>query len=210
MRQPVDPETWSRKDHFAFFSAFEEPFFGITVEVDCTEAHARAKQNMHSFFLYYLHCSLAAANAVEAFRYRISEGTVWRYDVIHASPTILRPDGTFGFSYMDFDPDFTVFAQKAKAVMDTVQQSRGLTPSVAGENVIHYSAIPWIRFTALSHARRFGFADSAPKISFGKMVEENGRLIMPMSVHAHHGLVDGLHVGQYVDLFQAKLHSPES
>jgi chloramphenicol O-acetyltransferase type A len=25
---------------------------------------------------------------------------------------------------------------------------------------------------------------------------------MPMSIHVHHGLVDGLHLGQFVDYFQ--------
>jgi chloramphenicol O-acetyltransferase type A len=87
-----------------------------------------------------------------------------------------------------------------------VQNASGLEPALSGENFIHYSSIPWLRFTSLSHARSFRHRDSIPKISFGKMVEHDGRRLFPMSVHAHHGLMDGYQVGQYVDLFQALLN----
>jgi chloramphenicol O-acetyltransferase type A len=29
-------------------------------------------------------------------------------------------------------------------------------------------------------------------------VSENGKRTMPMSIHVHHGLMDGLHLGQFV------------
>ncbi|RYZ84904.1 MAG: chloramphenicol acetyltransferase, partial [Proteobacteria bacterium] len=52
-------------------------------------------------------------------------------------------------------------------------------------------------------ARNFGLADSCPKISFGKMtVDTNGKRTMPMSVHVHHALLDGYHVGYFTDRFQ--------
>jgi chloramphenicol O-acetyltransferase type A len=34
------------------------------------------------------------------------------------------------------------------------------------------------------------------------MTEKDGKRSMPVSVHVHHALVDGLHVGQYIDRFQ--------
>ncbi|MEM7187663.1 MAG: CatA-like O-acetyltransferase [Bacteroidota bacterium] len=157
------------------------------------------------FFLKYLHASLTAANAVPAFRLRIQEGEIYEYDQIHASPTIVRPDGTFGFSYMDFHPKFERFQAEARKAIEVVQAEQGLLPAVSGEAVIHYSSLPWLRFTALSHARSFSFPDSAPKISFGKVVQENGRRTMPMSVHVHHGLADGSHVGAYVEKLEAIL-----
>lgn len=205
MRTLLDIETWNRKDQFRFFSQFEEPFFGITVQVDCTESYAFAKANNYSFFLYYLYQSLKAANQIEPFKYRIVEGKVYQYDVVNASPTINRPDGTFGFSYMDYHPDFASFVTSAQITMEEVRNSTGLIPAVSGENVIHYSSIPWINFTSLSHARSFSFKDSCPKISFGKMMEVKDRKLMPLSIHVHHALMDGFHVGQYIDLYQQLL-----
>ncbi|HUR12627.1 MAG TPA: CatA-like O-acetyltransferase, partial [Flavitalea sp.] len=88
-----------------------------------------------------------------------------------------------------------------------VQKSTGLIPAMSGENVIHYSSVPWLRFTSLSHARAYSFPDSIPKISFGKMITEGSRKIMPVSVHVHHGLMDGFHVAQFVDRFQHLMNS---
>ncbi len=202
MRHPLDMDRWARKAHYEFFSRFEEPFFGVTVQVDCTSAFDRAKASGHSFFLSYLHKALVAANLVEAFRYRIIDGQVWVYDQVNASPTINRPDGTFGFGYMNYEEDFAVFETNATIEMDRVRNSSGLEPAVSGENVIHFSSIPWISFTSLSHARSFAQKDSIPKISFGKMTETNGIRSMPVSVHAHHGLMDGYQVGQFLEHFQ--------
>lgn len=209
MKKQIDLETWVRKDHYTFFSPFEEPFFGFTVKIDCTDAYAFSKANGYSFFLYSLHKSLIAVNQIEEFRCRILQGEVWQYDVVHASPTINRPDGTFGYAYFDFEKDFEPFAVKAKKEIEKVQQSKGLITSVTGDNIIHYSFIPWIDFTGLSHARAFRHGDSIPKICFGKMTEENGRRIMPMSVHSHHGLMDGYHIGRYIDLLTQIMATPD-
>lgn len=202
MRHPLDMERWARKAHFEFFSRFEEPFFGLTVQVDCTKAYDHAKASGHSFFLSYLHKALVAANLIEAFRYRIIDGQVWVYDQVNASPTINRPDGTFGFGYMNYEEDFAVFETNAAIEMDRVRNSSGLEPAVSGENVIHFSSIPWISFTSLSHARSFAHQDSIPKISFGKMTAINGTRSMPLSVHVHHGLMDGYEVGRFLEEFQ--------
>lgn len=147
-----------------------------------------------------------AANEVENFRYRIEGNDVIIYEKVNASPTINRPDGTFGFSYMDYDPSFGIFAPAAQKEIEKVQQAKGLIPALTSENVIHYSSVPWINFTSLSHARAFAYKDSIPKISFGKMHEENGRQVIPMSVHANHALMDGYHVGLYIERFQELLN----
>jgi chloramphenicol O-acetyltransferase type A len=203
MKRLLDIETWARRDHFRFFSQFEEPFFGITVRVDCTRAYEQSRDTGDSFFLLYLHRSLLAANAVEPFRYRIAEGKVWVFDAVHASPTINRPDGTFGFAYLNFEEDFVAFKTGALEKIEQVRASTALLPATGGENVIHYSSMPWLDFTAVSHARRFAAPDSSPKITFGKMTGPPGRLTMPVGIHAHHALMDGFHVGQFVERFQA-------
>lgn len=206
MKHTLHLDAWNRRDHFRFFKQFEEPFFGVTAEVDCTKAYRRAKETGASFFLCYLYCSLRAANETEPFRYRIEGDAVIVYDVVHASPTINRPDGTFGFSYLDYYPLFLDFVREAQKEIDVVQNATGLIPALSSEAVIHYSSLPWIAFTSVSHARAFSFKDSIPKITFGKMTERNGVLKMPVSVHVHHGLMDGFHVGQYFDRFQQALN----
>lgn len=202
MKQRLDINNWIRKDQFNFFKQFEEPFFGVTVSIDCTIAYDIAKAINASFFLYYLHKSLTAANKMELFKYRIENDEVIVYDKVNASPTINRPDGTFGFSYMDFYESFEAFVITAQKEIEKVQNTIGLIPANASENIIHYSSVPWINFTSLSHARRFSTNDSIPKISFGKMILENGKRTMPVSIHVHHALMDGYDVAKYIDMFQ--------
>lgn len=204
MKTLLDLENWPRKEHFLFFKEMDEPFFGITTTIDCTKAYKTAKQLGTSFFVYYLHKTIVAVNAIESFRYRIVKDAIYIYDTIDVSATIMREDKTFGFSLIEYSPDFEVFAKNTSEEIQRIQNTSGLfTREFPNNNLIHFSAIPWINFTALSHARSYTFPDSCPKISFGKMmVDETGKRTMSMSVHVHHGLMDGYHVGQFVDYFQ--------
>ena len=172
-----------------------------------TTAYTRCKEQGDSVFLYYLHAALLAANAMEPFRMRIIDGEPWVYDVVHASATVLRPDETFGFSNIRFHEDFATFQQAAREEIARVQAADRLFSFEADPyEFLHFSAMPWIDFTSVSHARHFPAKDSIPKYSFGKIMEENGCRRMHCSLHAHHSLVDGLHVGRYIALFQQNLN----
>jgi chloramphenicol O-acetyltransferase type A len=104
MKRKIDLNTWNRKEHYHFFRSFDEPYYGITVQVDHTELYRKAKAENVSFYLAYLHCFLAAVNNSEPFRIRIIEGEPYMFERIHLSATVDRPDGTFGFSYIDIIP----------------------------------------------------------------------------------------------------------
>jgi chloramphenicol O-acetyltransferase type A len=103
---------------------------------------------------------------------------------------------------MNFEHDFHIFLVNSRIEMERVRHSKGLEPAISGENVIHYSTLPWINFTAISHARSFAFKDSVPKITFGKMTVSNGKRMLPVSVHVHHALMDGWHVAQFLEHYQ--------
>ncbi len=202
-KELVNIETWKRKTHYNFFKNFDEPFLGITANVDCRKTFEEAKDLKKSFFLTYLYKSLQVVNTIPAFALRIDKGKVYRYDRVDAAPTIGRRDHTFGYSFMKYYEDEEKFMRLAKKEVARVQATTTLEPATNNENVIHYTTVPWIHFTGLSHARVFG--DSVPKIAFGKMVKVGNQLLMPVAVHAHHALVDGYDVGQFFELFQKLL-----
>jgi chloramphenicol O-acetyltransferase type A len=206
MKQKLDINNWNRKEHFEFFSQMEEPFFGFTVNIDCTIAYEKAKRLDISFFNYYLHKTLIATNAIESFKYRIENGEVFVYDIINVSSTIMREDKTFGFSLIEFDEDIHKFNTIAKKEIERVQNTTGLiTRDFSDTNLIHFSAVPWIDFTAVAHARGFNYPDSCPKIAFGALREESGKKFMPLSIHVHHGLMDGYHVGLFLERLKAEM-----
>ena len=202
MKQKLNIYTWNRKEHYLFFKQMEDSFFGITTTIDCSKAYLKAKEIGVSFFTYYLHKTLVAVNQIESFRYRIIEDEVYIFNQIDASATIMRQDNTFGFSLIEFSEDLNIFSENVIKETERVRLTTGLFTRDFGENLIHFSTIPWVNFTSLSHARSFTFPDSCPKISFGKIIDENNKKTFSMSIHVHHGLMDGYHVGQFVNLFQ--------
>jgi chloramphenicol O-acetyltransferase type A len=203
----IDLKTWNRTTHFEFFSKFEEPFFGITTPIGCTVAYQKSKALQIPYFVYYLHKTLTAINNVENFRLRIEGENVVLYDEIDASATIMRADRTFGFSFMKFHKELKEFNTMAQIEIQRIQNTPGIFTREYPENIIHFSAVPWINFTGLTHSRSYSVPDSCPKISFGKLMDENGKKTMALSVTAHHGLLDGYHMGLFVEELQNLMNS---
>ena len=62
----IDIATWNRREHYEHFSAFDDPFFGVTVQVDCTRAYQEAKTKGISFSLPKLIGSFARNSDLDA------------------------------------------------------------------------------------------------------------------------------------------------
>ncbi|KFF12096.1 chloramphenicol acetyltransferase [Chryseobacterium soli] len=203
----INLENWNRKEHFDFFSKMQSPYFGFTTEVDCTKAYHTAKEKGFSFFAAYLHKSMVAVNTVDTFKLRIIDGEVALFDTIHAGTTIGREDGTFGFAYIPFSNDFSVFNARLQQEIQAVHNSTGLRLKNGdiGKDLIRHSTVPWNSFSALLHPTNFDRTESVPKITFGKFSMRDGKKYLPVSVEAHHGLADGLHLAQYLEEFQRQL-----
>lgn len=204
----IDLENWNRKEHFEFFSKMASPYFGFTTEVDCTQAFETAKANQHSFFATYLHKSMIAVNAVDELRLRIVDNQVVLYDEVHGGSTIGRADGTFGFSFFRYSQNFEIFNEGLQKEIQSVQNSKGL--GISNDdlpiNHIRHTTIPWNSFSALLHPTNFDPKECIPKITFGKFNIKDGKKYLPVSIEAHHGLADGIHLAKYMEEFQKQLN----
>jgi len=74
--------------------------------------------------------------------------------------------------------------------------------------VIHFTTLPWLHFSSFSHARNWGREDSVPKIAFGRADADATGLWLPFSVEVHHALMDGLHLGRYVQAMEMAVAEP--
>ena len=52
--KPIELQTWKRKEYFEFYSTFDQPFFGLDTEIECTNALAYCK-NQQYIILYLLY-----------------------------------------------------------------------------------------------------------------------------------------------------------
>jgi len=207
MKQKLDVANWSRREHFLFFKTFDEPYYGITINIDCTKAHQSAKELGVSFYSYYLHKTLAVINELENFKYRIDGNDVYICERVDVSSTILRDDHTFGFSYIKYSANLQEFHENVKREIARVKSTDGLFTTGPLEDVIHFSALPWVNYTSISEASNKSAGDSCPKISVGKLVDTDGKKQMPYTIHVHHALVDGYHLGLFFEKLQSLMNA---
>ena len=206
MYREIDPDTWKRKNQYEHFKDFDDPFFNITGCIDVTPLYHFCKKENLSFFLANLFYSLQTTNEIEAFRTRILDDKIVVYDTIHAGSTILHDDETFSFCYFENSGSVFEFVNSGRKRIEEQLSKKVFDPKLNDLNMTHYSVIPWIKFTAFKHAKKFGSKDSIPKIVFGKLSEENQKKEIPVSIEVNHCLVDGFHVGQYFQIYQQKIN----
>ncbi len=202
----LDINTWNRKKHFEHFNALADPYFGVTIPFNVTNAYKHAKQSGISFFGKYLHDCMKAVNSVENFKYRIENDEIVIHDVIHASATLMRKDNTFGFSFINFDKDLYTFLTNINKEKERIENSTDLYPPNNTLDCIYCSALPWFSFTGHKEPVS-GRSESVPKLGFAKVEQTGGELIMNVSVCVNHALVDGYHVGLFSEAFQNNLNS---
>ncbi len=207
MKTKLDIQSWNRRDHYRYFGSFDDPYFGVVVNVDCTTAYQHCKKQGISFFLYYMYESAKAMNQVENFRYRIIDGEIWVYDRVHPSTTVGRKDHTFGFALLEYTDDFESFRKNAETKIAEVEKNSGLeVDKSARVDIIHCTTLPWFSFTGFKHEKSIRCGESIPKLAFGKFFEAGRKKLLPVSINANHGLVDAYHVGEYLEFFQEGLN----
>jgi chloramphenicol O-acetyltransferase type A len=205
----LDLATWPRRAHFEFFRGYESPFFNLVAAVDVTETRAWCKDHGASFFLAGWYAGLGAVNAVEALRMRIRGDGVWVHDRVSVGSTVLAPDETFRFAYLEAADSFPIFAANGRAAVDRALAGGPLDDQAARDDLVYGTVVPWVSFTGLKHARRKASDDSVPRLAFGKFEQREGRWWMPVSIEAHHALADGLHAGRFFEGLTARFADPD-
>ncbi len=211
MYKTIEIESWPRKDLFHFFQSFDNPTWDIVADVRIEHFYNATKEVNASFFLSFLYVLTKVCNAIDALRQRIDDqGEVREYECIHPSSTILYDNGTFGFAYFNFQPDFKKFMDAAEEVFNEQKIKKNLHPKDEDLGRIYFSPIPWISFTGFRHPFKNAGNHSVPRIVFGKhFIKENVRVI-PVGLTLHHGLADGYHTGLFFNQLQEELDNPQN
>jgi len=202
MYAELDIENWPRKATYEFFKDYEDPFFNFTANLDVSALYRSCKENDLGFSLAALYYSLVAANEIREFRIRMVDGRLVEFDRIHGTQTILNDDETFSFAYFEMKDDVAEFNRSGKAAVEKYKALKTFDVEIDRRDLIYYSVIPWVSFTSFKHASRLDNTQTVPRIVFGKMFEDDGRRLIPLSVEANHMIMDGFHVGKFFTRFQ--------
>ena len=204
----LDMQTWSRRDHFEKFNAFDHPHFGLCANVDLTAFLPYVKQQGDSVNVAIVYVLARAANAIPEFRHRIRAEKVIEHQVVHPSFTVLTDEDLFSFCTVEYAEDYREFAERTTEQMANVQEQPTLKDEPGQDDLLFMTAIPWVSFTSFLHPMHLQPPDSVPRISWGKFFEEDPHLKMPLGVQAHHALMDGIYVGKYYAEVQDYLQNP--
>lgn len=202
--QRLDPEQWPRREVYRFFSGMQNPFYMVTFQLDVTELRAYTKQNGLSFYYALVWLCTEACNEVEAFRLTLRGGEVWRLDRRDPSFTDLAP-GSEVFHIVTM-PCAGTLAQFCRAAAEkSAAQTTFLNQQAETDALIYYSCLPWVELTALTNERDHDPDDSVPRIAWGRYVQREGRLRLGVSLEVNHRLIDGLHIGQFVQALERRI-----
>ena len=201
----IDESKWERAMHCMVFRNSVEPAFCVTFEVDVTDFKSMVKGKGLSFTLAFVHAVCKCANEVEALRYRFLDEKIVLYDRIDTAFTYLNKDtGLFKVVNVPFVEDLEEFVRIAGK---TAEEQKEYFTGPLGNDVFQCSPMPWVTYTHISHTNSGKKDNATPLFDWGKYYEKDGKVMMPVSIQAHHSFVDGVHIGQFADALQNYLNT---
>lgn len=194
-----------RRKHFEFFRRMDQPHTGVCAPVDITAFLRRIREQEEHFTTNVVYELTRAANAIPEFRRRIRHDRVVEHERVHPSFTVhSAASSVFSFCTVTYTPERNVFLARARREMERRQSEPSFEDEPGRDDFLFLSALPWISFTSVQHAMHLRPADSVPRIVWGKYYQRDGRTWLPVSVQAHHALVNGREVGQFFAFLEEK------
>lgn len=202
--QVIDEKSWKRAMHCMVFRNSIEPAFCVTFELDITDFRNKVKAQGYSFTLAMVYAVCKCGNEIEEFRYRFLDGKVVLFDNIDTAFTWLDQE-TELFKVVNVPLQDTMQEYVPLASKAATEQKEYFTGPL-GNDVFQCSPMPWVTYTHISHTNLGKQDNATPLFDWGKYYEKDGRLLMPVSVQAHHSFVDGIHIGRFADKLQTYMN----
>ncbi len=200
----IDPSLGPRAALYAHFRDFAVPHFTLSSPIRVDVARLKADGGL---FGNLLHAAMAAANDVPELRQRIrvrddGRDEVVEHEVVHATCTTGRPDGSFTFGYFAYGPDRSAFVEGVPSILAAVAARPGLDKAEQQrDDMLYLSCVPWVPITGVVHAWPSAGLDTVPRILWGRV--DHGRLTV--SLTAHHALADGLHCARFFQAMESRV-----
>lgn len=198
--QVIDERNWNRAMHCMAFRNSIEPAFCVTFEVDVTNFLRSMKRQNFSFTIAMVYAVCKCANEIEAFRYRFLDRDIVLFDKIDTAFTYLNED-TELFKVVNV-PMQDNLQEYIKIATKIANEQQEYFTGPLGNDVFQCSPMPWITYTHISHTNSGKKDNATPLFDWGKYYKKEGKMVMPLSVQAHHSFVDGLHMGKFADELQ--------
>lgn len=207
----VDKDTYYRKGVFRHFSEDCKCSVSMTARIDVTELVNHSRKTNTKFYLNFLYLLSKVMNSREDYRM----GYLWQtdelicYETVNPTQYVFHDDTeTCTPVYTEYNENYAVFYSNAYADLERAKKTReyGLD-SVNHPNWFDASYISWLSYDSLNIELPDGYLFFAPIINWGKYREENGKLVMPVSVRLNHAIADGYLVANVFRLLQQEVET---
>ena len=207
----IDKDSYYRKGVFRHFSEDCKCSTSMTARVDVTALAEHSRRTGTKFYLNVLYLLSKVLNSREDYRM----GYLWQteelicYDVIHPTQYVFHEDTeTCTPVYTEYDPDYERFYAGALRDLERAKQTRDYALDAAHHpNWFDASYISWLSYDSLNVELPDGYLYFAPIVNWGRYREENGRLLMPVSVRLNHAIADGYLLANVFRLLQKEIES---
>lgn len=205
----IDKNSYYRKGVFRHFTEDCKCSTSMTARIDVTDLAAFSKRTGTKFYLNFLYLLSKVLNSREDYRM----GWLWQteelicYDVIHPTQYVFHEDTeTCTTVYTEYCEDYAAFYARALEDLERAKQTRdyGLD-AAAHPNWFDASSIPWLSYDSLHVELPDGYLYFLPIVNWGRYREENGRLMMPLSVRLNHAIADGYLVAKVFRLLELEI-----
>ena len=191
----IDRETYYRKGVFRHFTEDCKCSTSITSKIDVTKLVTHSKNTGTKFYINFLYILSKVMNSREDYRM----GYLWQtdelicYDVINPTQYVFHEDTeTCTPVYTEYDEDYEKFYAAALRDVEEAKKTREYGLDMTNHpNWFDASYISWLSYDSLHLELPDGNLYFAPIINWGKYREENGRLVMPVTVRLNHAIADG-------------------
>ena len=201
----LDMESYARRSHFAYFNSLSYPYAGVTVNVDITGFLAAVRKKRLPFFLTFCYCVSRAANSIPQLRQRILKDQIIEFETCRTSHTVALEDETYCYCTLDSSMPFSDYLPYAIKAQEQAKAHKGIEEDSADTlDKFFISTLPWLSYSSLVQPVPMP-ADSNPRITWGKYFEQNGTVLVPVTILCHHALVDGIHLSKFYSHLQEQL-----
>ena len=102
-----------------------------------------------------------------------------------------------------WDPSLPAFCRAAKEKSE--RQTAFLESASETDDLVYLSCLPWFDLTCCTNERQIDEDDAIPRITWGKYFCQKDRTLLPVTLLAHHALVDGIHIAQFYEALDREL-----
>ena len=206
----IDKEKYYRKGVYRHFTEDCKCSVSMTARIDVTALAEWSKKNGRKFYLCFLYILSKVLNSRDDYRmaYLWQSDELICYDVINPTQYIFHEDTeTCTPVYTAYSGDFDEFYANALADAEKAKESREyLLDSENHPNWFDASFISWLSYDSLNVELPDGYLYFLPIVNWGKYREENGRLMMPVTVRLNHAIADGYLIANVYRLLEKEMN----